>query len=111
MITFLLVLSLYSAILSTFLFGRWVRTVIIRSQVKRKLKREMASPEWKAFLEKHPPTNPIPPQINKDEMEGEVVRGFEVELDRMESEEVEESVEEREWREEEMIKLRRGARR
>lgn len=111
MITFLLILSLYSATLSTFLFGRWVRTFIIRSQVKQKLRREMASPEWKAFLEKHPPINPVPPRVNKDEMEGVVVCGFEIELDRMESEEVEESVEEREWKEEEMIKLKRGARR
>lgn len=111
MITFLLIISIYSAILSTFLFGRWMRTLIRRSQVKWRLKQEMASPEWKAFLEKHPPTShPLPP-VKEEEIEGEVIRGFETELDQMESAEVEESVEEREWREEETIKLKRGTRR
>ena len=113
MITFLLILSLYSAILSTFLFGRWVRTLIRRRQVKVGLKKEMDSPEWKTFLEKHPPipiNHPLP-QVKEVELDGEVVRGFEIEMDRMESEEVEESIEEREWKEEEMIKSKRGSRR
>ena len=106
------ILLLYSVILSTFLFGRWIRTVVRRRQVRVRLKKEMNSPEWKTFLEKHPPipTNHPLPQVEEVELDGEVVRGFEIEMDRMESEEVEESVEEREWREEEMIKSKRGAR-
>lgn len=108
MITFLFILSLYSAILSTFLFGRWVRTAIIRRQVRIRLKREMVSPEREAFLKAHPPV--LLPSLKREEieLEGEVVRGFEVEIDWMEKEEIEETVEEREYREEIMSNLKRG---
>lgn len=115
MITFLLILSLYSAILSTILFVRWMRILIARRNVKEHIKEENLSPEKVEFLTAYPPL-PLTPfgQAIKDiteEMDGEVIRGFETDLNREESEEFEETVEEREWREEEKIKHQRQARR
>ena len=112
MTTFLLALSLYSAILSTILFIRWMRLLILRRNAKRYIEAENLSSEKQAFITEHPLT-PLGQVIKdmRDELEGEVVRGFEAELEREESEEVEESIEEREWKEEEMIKQKRQARR
>jgi len=113
MITF--ILSLYSAILTTFLFGRWLRLVIARRRVNQSIIEENLSLGKEVFLREHPPLTPLGEALKdmKDEgvLEGDVISAFEIELERIERDEVEESVEEREYREEEMTKLKRGARR
>jgi len=111
-ITLTLLLSIYASIISTILLARWVRLLILKRNARRQIEKDNLSPEKQEFIGKHPPI--YTEQVIKamqEEMEGVVVRGFEAELDRMESEEVEESVEEREYREEVMINLKRGARR
>ena len=112
MSTLTLLLSIYASIISTILFARWVRLVILKRDVRRQIEKDNLSPEKQEFITEHPPISFLGQVFTKveEEMEGEVVRGFETELDRMESEEVEESVEEREYQEEEMIKSKRGAR-
>ena len=104
------ILALYAAILSTFLFGRWVRMVIARRRLSQFIVEENLSPEKEIFIKEHPPLTPLRQAIIdlKDEgmLEGDVVSEFENELERIERGEIEESVEEREWREEENIKLR-----
>ena len=107
MSTLVLLLSIYASIISTILFARWMRLLILKRNVRKQIERDSVSPEKQEFLVKHPPIF----VEQKEEMEGMVVTGFEVEMDRMESEEVEESIEEREYQEEEMIKSKRGARR
>lgn len=109
MITFLLILSLYSAILSTILFIRWVRLLILRRNVKKRIEAETLSPSKQEFITEHPLT-PMGQAIKdiEEEMEGEVIRGFEAEMERAESDEVEESVEEKEYRIEQDIIQKRG---
>lgn len=110
MITFLLILSLYSATLSTILFVRWVRILIAKQNVREHIKEENLSPEKVEFISANPLT-PFGQAVKDMEEEGMVIRGFETDLNREESEEVEESVEEREYQEEERIKHQRQARR
>jgi alpha/beta superfamily hydrolase len=107
------ILALYAAILSTFLFGRWVRLEIIRWRAKKAIFIDGFPPEREAFIKEHPIRSALTPlgEALKDmkdegELEGDVVREFELEMDRLERSDVEESVEEREWREEENIRLR-----
>ena len=110
MTTFTLVLAIYASIISTILLARWVRLLILKRSVKRQIERDNLLPIKQEFLVEHPPLTPYGQALKdmKEEIEGVVVRGFETEMDRMESEEVEESVEEREYREEEMTRFKRG---
>ena len=105
-----LILALYAAILSTFLFGRWVRMVIARRRLSQFIIEENLSPEKEIFIKEHPILPPLREALKdmKDEgvLKGDVISAFETELERIERDEVEESVEEREYREEENIKLR-----
>lgn len=84
--------------------------VIARRRVNQSIIEENLSPEKEVFLREHPPLTPLGEALKdmKDEgvLEGDVISAFETELERIERDEVEESVEEREYREEENIKLR-----
>ena len=104
MITF--ILALYSATLSTILLIRWVRLSIRRRNVRTHIKEENLSSEKQDFILSHPPS-PMVDALSDMEEEGEAIRGFEGEMEREKNVEIEESVEEREWREEEKIKHRR----
>lgn len=111
MITLLFILSLYSATLSTILFARWMRLLMAKRNIRKQIEKNNLSLEKQEFIAEHPliPMEQVIKDI-EEELEGEVVRGFEAEADRAESEEVAESVEESEWREEEMINLKRQQR-
>ena len=109
--TFLLFLSLYSAILSTILFIRWMRLLIIRGKIRKQLRIPDLLPQ-NPNLTHNTLLTPFGQAIKdiEEELDGEVVRGFEIEMEREEGEGIEETVEEREWQEEEKIRQQRKGR-
>jgi len=89
-----------------------MRLFILRRRAKRIIEVDRDSIESKEFLAAHPPI-PIPQSLDEIELDiaGEVVRGFEAELERAEIDEIEDTVEEREYQEEKKIEQSRQRRR
>ena len=75
--------------------------VILRRRVREHLTVEMEPGVKQPFIASLPPAFP---RDFDEEIEGDVVRGLELEMERLERDEIEESVEEREWFEEERVR-------
>lgn len=75
--------------------------VILRGRMRRHLVEEVKPEVKQAFIAS------ILPLIQVEaELDGDVVRGMEMEMERLERDEIEESIEEREWKEEQNLNQR-----
>jgi len=110
MIIIAFLLSLYSAILSTFLFARWIRLSIARKRASLAIQEDLLPIQKEAFIIAHPLSAKIDAEkalteeTEKEKMKDQIfMSGLEMELELAEADEVQESVEEREYVEEQKL--------
>jgi len=110
MMTITFLLSLYAAILSTFLFARWIRLSVARKRASHAIREDLLPIQKEAFINAHPLSAEIDAKkdlaekMEEEKMKDQIfMSGLEMELERVEADEIRESVEEREYGEEQKL--------